>query len=250
MPSLAAEQLGSFAGVPITNTLLMSWVVMALLILIAFFVGRNLKMMPGRFQILLEETITFIQNFANEALENDTVARRYLPLFITIFLFIATANLIEFTPGIGSVEFITKAGEHIPLLRSVNSDLNVTLTLAIISVIVIEIAGIMALGVFKYAGKFITFRGTSIANRMLNFVVGIIELVSEIARLVSFSFRLFGNIFAGEILIAVASYFIPYVLPSGLMAFELFVGFVQAAVFSLLTLFFIKLAITDPHAEH
>jgi len=247
VPPLAAEPLGSLAGIPVTNTLVMSWVVMAVLILLAFFVGRNPRLMPGRVQILLEEIITFVHNFVQEVLENETVTRRYMPLLITLFLFIATANLLEFTPGIGSIWF---GEEHIPLLRSVNTDLNVTLSLAIISVIAIEIAGITALGVFKYAGKFITFRGHGTGDRIINFVVGLIELVSEIARLVSFSFRLFGNIFAGEVLLAVATYFVPYVLPSGFMAFELFVGFVQAAVFALLTLFFIKLAITDPHAVH
>ncbi len=249
VPPLAAELLGSFAGIPITNSLITSWIVMVILITVGYFIGRNAKLMPGRFQILLEETISFIKNFVEEVLENEVVTRRYLPLLITIFLFIATANLLEFTPGIGSVGFYM-GGEFIPLLRSVNTDLNVTLALAIISVIAIEVAGIATLGVFRYAGKFLNFRGHTLGERLLNFVVGIIELVSEVARLVSFSFRLFGNIFAGEILLAVATYFVPYVLPSGLMAFELFVGFVQAAVFSLLTLFFIKLAIADPHAAH
>src|SRR5262249_14822680 len=121
--------------------------------------------------------------------------------------------------------------------------------LAMISFILIEITGIITIGFFKYAGKFITFRGTSISNRLLNFVVGIIELISELSRLVSFSFRLFGNVFAGEVLIAVATFFLPYILPVPLMAFEMFIGFVQAAVFALLTLFFIKIAIAEPHAE-
>lgn len=241
--ALAAEKLGEVGGIPITNTLIMSWVVVVLLITIAFFVGRKPKLIPGRVQVLFEEMVIYIHTFMRETLENDTVARRYLPLLTTIFLFIATANLIEFTPGIGSIGFFHE-GEFSPLLRSMNTDLNVTLSLAIISVIVIEIAGIMAVGVWRYAGKFINFTSP------INFIVGIIELVSEISRLVSFSFRLFGNIFAGEVLLAVAVYFVPYVLPAPLMAFELFVGFVQAAVFSLLTLFFIKLAITDPHAAH
>ena len=241
---LSAEQIGTFLGIPITNTLIMSWVVVILLGSLAFFVGRNPKLVPGRLQILLEEVITYVQTFVSDTFENDTLARRYLPLLLTIFLFIATSNLIEFTPGIGSLGFFHPDGEFVPLLRSVNTDLNVTLTLAIISVIVIEVAGIVALGFFKYSGKFITFRGHGIANRLLNFVVGLIELISEVSRLVSFSFRLFGNIFAGEILLAVATFFVPYILPVPLMAFETFIGLVQAAVFALLTLFFIKLAVT------
>ncbi|MBI5470036.1 F0F1 ATP synthase subunit A [Candidatus Kaiserbacteria bacterium] len=239
---LAAEQLGTFLGIPITNTLITSWIVVALLITLAFLVGRNLRYVPGRIQLLLEEIIVFIKGFVQDTLENESVARKYLPLFITLFLFIATSNLLEFTPGIGSLGF-TRAGEFIPIFRSVNTDLNVTLALAIIVVIIIEVAGVIALGFFKYAGKFLNFTSP------INFVVGFIELISEISRLVSFSFRLFGNIFAGEILLAVATFFVPYILPVPLMGFEMFIGFVQAAVFSLLTLFFIKLAITDAHAE-
>src|SRR3989344_2475897 len=125
-----------------------------------------------------------------------------------------------------------------------NTLLTSWLALAIIAVFTIEIAGIVAGGFFRYAGKFLNF------SSPLNFVVGIIELVSELSRFVSFSFRLFGNIFAGEVLLAVAAFFVPYVLPVPLMSFELFIGVVQAAVFALLTLFFIKLAIAEPHGSH
>ena len=246
---LSAEQLGELWGIPITNTLVTSWAVIVVLVTVAWIVGRRPMLVPSRVQILLEEVITFIKDFVTDTLENETVARRYLPLFITLFLFIATSNLLEFTPGIGSLGF-DRAGEFVPLFRSVNTDLNVTLALAIMVVIIIEFAGIVALGFFRYAGKFITIRGNGIGERMINFVVGLIELISEISRLVSFSFRLFGNIFAGEVLLAVATFFVPYILPVPLMGFEMFIGFVQAAVFALLTLFFIKLAITDPHEAH
>ena len=240
---LAAEQLGTLWGIPITNTLLMSWVVVALLSILAIVVGRNPRLVPGKVQLVLEEIVEGVHGFMKTTLENDAIARRYLPLLLTIFLFIATANILEFIPGVGSILY-NNGIEQVPLLRSMNTDLNVTLTLAIIAVIVVEVAGIMALGFFRYAGKFINFRGHSIGERILNFVVGLIELISEVARLVSFSFRLFGNIFAGEILLAVASFFIPYVIPSGLMVFELFIGILQGGVFALLTLFFIKMAIT------
>jgi F-type H+-transporting ATPase subunit a len=131
----------------------------------------------------------------------------------------------------------------VPLLRPVNTDLNVTLALAIIAVIAIEIIGIMALGVRRYASKFFNF------SSPVNFIVGLIELVSELSRFISFSFRLFGNIFAGEVLIAVIVFFVPYILPVPLMVFETFIGIVQATVFAMLTLFFIKLARTPAHGE-
>jgi F-type H+-transporting ATPase subunit a len=245
---LAAEKLGQIGGYTITNTLLTSWIVMAILIVTAIAVGRRAKLVPSRIQILFEEVITFVRDFMTDVLEDKAVASRYLPLLLTIFFFIFTANVLEFTPGIGSITFWN--GEaHVPLLRSMNTDLNVTLALAIICFVMIEIAGFVALGLRSYAGKFFNFSGHSIGERFLNLTVGLIELISELGRLISFSFRLFGNIFAGEVLLAVATYFAPYIVPVPLMSFELFVGFIQAAVFALLTLFFIKLAITDAHAE-
>ena len=241
--ALAPEQVGTLFGLPITNTLLTSWAVIALLVVIAVVMGKSLKMVPSRFQTFLEALVEYVYDFISDTLEDRKWARRMFPLLMTLFLFIATSNLLEFTPGIGSIG-LWKGDEFLPLFRSVNSDLNVTLALAVIVVFTIEISGIIAVGLWKYAGKFINF------SSPLNFIVGIIELVSELSRFVSFSFRLFGNIFAGEVLLAVAGFFVPYLLPVPLMSFELFVGIVQAAVFALLTLFFVKLAIADPHASH
>lgn len=247
--ALAPEHIGSLFGIPVTNSLLMSWLVTAILIIAAFFIGRSLKMLPGRFQTFVETLYSFMHDFVSTTLESETWARRLFPLLLTIFLFIGLANMLEFTPGVGSI-VIHRGEETIPLLRSMNTDLNNTLALTIIAVFAIELAGVLALGFFRYAGKFINISGHSISERLINFAVGIIELVSELSRFVSFSFRLFGNIFAGEVLIAVISFFVPYILPSGLMAFEMFVGIVQAAVFALLTLFFVKLAIAEPHGSH
>ena len=237
---LAPEQLGSFLGLPITNTLLKSWVVVILLTVNAIAVGRSIKLVPGRLQTLLEWLFGSIYDYISETLESKELARRFFPLLLTIFLFIFTANMLEFTPGIGSIGLFHE-GEFAPLFRSANTDLNATLALAIISFLVIEITGIVTIGIFKYSQKFISFKS------VMGFAVGIIELFSEIARLISFSFRLFGNIFAGEVLILVVSYFVPYILPVPLMMFEVFVGFIQAAIFALLTLFFIKIAIAEPH---
>lgn len=242
--ALAPETLFTIGSFPVTNTLVTSAVVMVLLFSASFFIGRSLKMVPGRIQSLVELAFTFILDYATEILESESVARRYFPLFLTLFLFIFTSNLLEFTPGVGSLGFFH--GEMFaPLFRSVNTDLNTTLALSIISVITIEVAGILAVGFWRYGGKFINFSKPF----PLNFIVGLIELISELSRFVSFSFRLFGNIFAGEVLLAVVGLFVPYVVPVPLMAFEMFVGFIQAVVFTMLTLFFIKLAITDPHAH-
>lgn len=238
--ALAAEKLGTFLGIPITNTLVATYVTFAFLVILGLLLGRNTKLVPGRLQLLFELAFEYVYDFIAKILGSREYARTYFPLLMTLFLFIFIANMLHFIPGVGSITYHTPEGS-VPFLRAPNTDLNVTLALTIIVVTVIELAGVFAIGLWRYAGKFINF------SSPLNFAVGLIELVSEAGRLVSFSFRLFGNIFAGEVLIAVVVFFIPYIAPVPLMAFEVFVGFIQAAVFVMLTLFFIKMAITPPH---
>lgn len=235
---LKAEELFNIAGFPITNSLLMTWVTMAILIIFAFFFGRSLKVVPGKLQAGIEWAFQGVINYMAETLESMELARRFFPLIATIFLFIFVANELAFIPGVGALLY-----DHVPFLRAPAADLNFTLALAVIAFFTIEITGVVTLGLLKYGGKFINFKSP------VDFAVGLIELISNLGRLISFSFRLFGNIFAGEVMIAVAMFFLAYLLPVPLMAFEVFVGLIQAVVFSMLTLFFIKLAIAEPHGE-
>ncbi len=240
---LKAEQLGSVFGFPITNSLIMAWVIMTLLILGAYFFGKSLTLVPGKLQAGIEWAFEGAIAYMTEVLESEKLARRFFPLVATIFIFVAFINELEFFPGVGSIGF-SHASEFLPILRAPTTDLNFTLALALISFFVIEITGIAMLGFFKYAKKYVNVKSP------IGFVVGLIELVSNLGRLISFSFRLFGNIFAGEVMILVASYFLPYLLPAPLMGFEMFIGLVQALVFAMLTLFFIKLAIAEPEGAH
>ena len=243
--ALAAEKLGEFFGIPITNTLVTSWVVIGILVAVAFFVRGRLTIIPGRLQTLLEAAFAFVYDYVAETLESKDMARRFFPLLMTIFLFIFIGNMLHFIPGIGSIGFFHD-GIFEPLLRAPNTDLTTPLVLALISFFVIEITGILTIGFWKYGKKFVV----NPLRDPIGFAVGIIELIGELVRVVSLSFRLFGNILAGEIIIAVAVFFAPYLLPVPLMLFEIFIGFLQAAIFALLTLFFIKLAIMEPHEAH
>jgi F-type H+-transporting ATPase subunit a len=235
---LKAEEIWNVAGFPITNSLLMTWLTMAILLGFALLFRKQIAMVPGKLQAGVEWLFEGVLNYMAETLESEKLARRFFPLVMTIFLFVFVANELAFIPGVGSLLW-----GDIPLLRAPAADLNMTLALAVISFVTIEVTGIVALGFWKYAGKYVNFRSP------VDFVVGIIELLSNIGRLISFSFRLFGNIFAGEVMIAVAVFFAAYLLPVPLMAFEVFVGFIQAVVFAMLTLFFIKIAIMEPHGE-
>ncbi|MBY0110520.1 F0F1 ATP synthase subunit A [Patescibacteria group bacterium] len=235
---LKAEELFSVWGFPITNSLIMTWMVMALMIVFAILFRRQIAMVPGKLQAGIEMLFQGVLDYMAETLESEKLARKFFPLIMTIFLFVLVANELAFLPGVGSILF-----NDIPFLRPPSADLNMTLALAFISFLTIEITGATVLGFFKYAGKYVNFRSP------VDFAVGLIELVSNVGRLISFSFRLFGNVFAGEVMIIVAMFFVAYLAPIPLIAFEVFVGFIQAVVFAMLTLFFIKLAIMEPHGD-
>lgn len=221
----------------------MAWIVMALLIGFAYFFGKSLKEVPGKLQAGIEWAFEGAVGYMAEVLGSEKLALKFFPLVATIFIFVALINELEFFPGVGSLGLF-HADEFFPILRAPTSDLNFTLALAAISFFTIEITGIATLGFFKHMGRYMTLRSP------VDAAVGIIELMSNLGRLISFSFRLFGNVFAGEVMVLVASYFLPYVLPAPLMGFEMFIGIIQALVFAMLTLFFIKLAIMEPHEVH
>lgn len=241
--SLSAHTLGTLFGLPITNSLIMSWAVMALLIGAAFFVGRSLKMRPGKVQNFFEMLIEYMFGMMEQILGSRALAVRYFPLVATIFIAILAVNMLEFFPLVGSVG-VWHEGELVPLFHTPSADLNFTLALAIISFFVIELSGILTLGVLKYGSKFINIKGG-----VMMFAVGLLEIIGNLARLISFSFRLFGAIFAGEVLILVITHFLPYIASVPLMGFELFVGLLQAGIFAILTMAFIKIAVEEPHGS-
>jgi F-type H+-transporting ATPase subunit a len=240
---LSAPILGHFLGIPITSTLIMVWFVTAVLFVLVFIASRRLTLVPNKLQNIIELVIGGAHEYMADALESKALATRFFPLITSIFIFILALNWIGLFPGVDSVGIFKEVhGKNtlVPFLHPANTDLNVTIALALVAFFAIEISGIAFLGFFKYAGKFINF------SSPLAFLIGIIELFSELARLVSFSFRLFGNIFAGKTLLLIAMFFVPFILPVPILAFEMFVGLIQAFIFAVLTLFFIKLAVAEP----
>lgn len=177
----------------------------------------------------------------------------FFPLLSAFFLWILLQNWSGLLPGVGSIMLkvpanvvhgtILKEGAHeeiksIPLLRGNNADLNATLALAIISVAMIQVYGIQFLGFKTYISKFLNFKDP------IYFVLGILEIVSEISKVVSFAFRLFGNIFAGEVLLTIVAFLVPVLASFPFIILEVFVGFVQALVFSMLTSVFLSLSVS------
>jgi F-type H+-transporting ATPase subunit a len=214
---------------------------------------------------VVETVIEGAVNFMETITGDRKQAKKFFPIVFTIFIFVILSNWIEIVPGLGSIGiFAQEEGRTvlIPFIRSSSADLNLTLAIAIVSVISTQIFGIVGIGFWKYGKKFLPFGGlfkikygflpVPSFNGFINFFAGFLELIAELAKFVSFSFRLFGNIFAGEVLLTVVSFLVPYIVPLPFLFLEIFVGFVQALVFAMLTLVFLKMAVTahEEHEEH
>ena len=290
-----------FADFKITNTMVTTWLAILALLAMSFFATRRLRDVPTGMQNFVELIIEGFLNLA-ESVAGPGKARKFLPLVLTIFLFIVTANWMGILPGFGTigriepvedvvhhlqemdeevdlndvriqvfdgdgsfgivpfgsvddeitahefeergVEAGKQAGLLVPFLRSANTDVNMTLAIALVAMVMVHFWGFSTLGFLGHAGKFLNFK-----EGPIGFVVGILEAISEVARVISFTFRLFGNMFAGEVLLVAMAFLLPVVGIIPFLGLELFVGVIQAFIFSMLTLVFASMATLSHGAE-
>ncbi|MBI4117716.1 MAG: F0F1 ATP synthase subunit A [Parcubacteria group bacterium] len=240
--SLAAETLFTIGSFMITNTTVLSWLLVIALVVLAYLFSQNIRKIPGKLQGFLELMMEGALHVIESVTQDKLLARKFFPVVMTIFIFVILSNWIEVIPGLGTIGIREEDGALTPFLRSMSADLNFTIALAISAVMSIQIFGILAIGFFRYFSKFI-----NLTNGPVFFFVGILEILSEVSRVVSFSFRLFGNIFAGEVLLTVVLFLVPWFIPLPFLMLEIFVGFVQALVFSMLTLVFMTIASAESH---
>lgn len=232
--SIKPEVLFQIGILNITNTILTTWITILLLVIISFIIKINLKAVPSRLQNILEVVVEFLLNIIDSVTGSRELSKKWFPLLATLFLFIVASNWLALLPGFGSMG-LKHEGILVPLFRGVNTDLNTTIALAMIASVAVQISGFKHQGI-NYLKKFINLRSIS------GFFVGILELLSEITKVISFTFRLFGNIFAGEVLLIVMTFLIWF--PAPFMALEIFVGFIQGLIFCMLTLIFLKFTTT------
>ena len=230
--SLKAQQLFSIGSFNLTNGLFLSVFASLVLIIFAVIFRGKIKLIPGKVQAVVEMGIEGLLGLMESVLGTRDAAEKYLPLVATIFIFILVSNWFGILPGVGSLIF-KNGNTEVPVFRSPAADLNFTLALAVIAVFMTNFFGIAILGFFSHVKKFINF------SSPINFFVGILELLSEVSRIISFSFRLFGNVFAGEVLLIIIFFLLPYVAPVPFMFMEIFVGAIQAFIFAMLTLVFL-----------
>lgn len=254
--TLFAEKIFHLGPLAVTNSMVTSWIVTALLITFAYAVTKNISLVPKGIQNFGESILEAVYNLIESIA--GTRAPKFFPLLATFFLFVLVNNWMGLLPGVGSIGFTEMHEGHsvfVPIFRAATSDLNTTLAIALISVIATQYFGIRNLGLFGYITHYFhsPLKG-SIAVVALGLVIGIfigfLEVVSEFVKIISLSFRLFGNIYAGEAVLTTVSGLLKYIAPIPFLLLEVIVGFVQAVVFMMLTLVFLAI-ITEKHsAEH
>lgn len=241
--SIKAEPIFNFFGLHVTNSLFTSIIVTILFLIIAINYNKQITASKkSGFFYFIHFIIKSVYDLFQSVL-GDKI-RVFFPLMLSFFLFIILQNWFGLLPGVGSIMIAIKEHEeilHVPVFRGGNADLNTTLALALISVVMIQYYGIKFLGIKDYLKKFINF------SNPINFFVGFLEIVSEISKVLSFAFRLFGNIFAGEVLLTIVAFLVPVLASFPFILLEVFVGFVQALVFSMLTTVFLSGAIAKHH---
>lgn len=255
IPGLAPDVLFKIGSIPITNTMINVWLALLIFLVIGILIRKRISLRPGKLQNGFEYVLELLLPYFDQVTEDRKKTMRFLPVVGTIFFFILLSNWLGLMPGTGSVTL-----DHATVLRPANTDLNLTIAMALFSVLISHIFAFFSVGVFTHLGKFVqianvfkSFKDGPIAifRAMIEFGVGLLEIVSEVAKIVSLSLRLFGNVFAGEVLLSVMTALVSAVIPGPFMLLELLVGLIQAAVFAMLTLVYLTVASHEPHtAEH
>ncbi len=261
---LPAEPVAHIGHFSVTNTLVASWFTIIVLVVLSFILTRKMQLIPGKRQAMAEAIVEGLLNFV-ESVAGKKQARMLFPGVATIFLYVISNAYLALFPFFGSIGIIEHDGKFAPLFRAANTDVNVPLSIAIMSFIFVETWGMRALGVLHYVSEFVNVRQmgqgfkellagqakTAVMNIVFGFInlfVGVLEIFSHLTRMLSFTFRLFGNMTAGEILILVSSFLIPLVFTIPFYGLELLIGLIQALIFSGLTLVFGTIAVS-PHEE-
>jgi len=269
--SLAPDVIFTIPGInlPVTNTLLCTWISILILVAIFYAATRRRDLVPRGIQNVVEYIVEFLRGQA-ENIAGKKYGKQFFPLAATLFVFILVSNLLDIFPGVETIgtyqpEITTKSqpvfgfllfgdisNQIVPWIRPATSDLNLTLSMALIVVVLCQVYGFITLGAGTHLNKYFNFKslfGKHNFEGFIDFFVGILDIISELSRIASLSLRLFGNVFAGSVVLAVFAYVIPFAANVIFIPFELLVAGIQAFVFTLLTLVYLQLAVTGHGAE-
>ena len=257
--TLYAEPITHIGPLPITNALLTSWLAVFIIIIISIALRSKLREIPKGLQNFFEIILEGALSLCDQVTGSRNLTIKVFPLAISVFFFILINNWLGIFPlgGFGLVE--TGGGESvfIPFIRSGTADINTTLALSVMAVIGANLFGIISIGLWKTFNKYVNLKAlggivtkirrepTVLVVAPVTFFVGVLELIGELAKVASLSFRLFGNVFAGEVLLVSMSVLLAYGLPIPFLFLEIFVGLIQAFIFSILVLVYFTIASQD-----
>lgn len=253
IPTLVPDVLGRIGGINVTNTMINAILGTIIFLVVGILIKKSIDLRPSKIQNFFEYILELLMDYFDQVTGDRKKTLRFLPVVGSVFFFILLSNWLGQLPGTGSITW-----NHKMILRPANTDLNLTLAMALVSVFSSHVFGFLTVGFFTYINKFIQL-GTlvkslkhgpvAIFTAIVEMAVGLIELISEAAKVLSLSLRLFGNIFAGEVLISVISAIVGLIVPTPFMLLEILVGLIQAAVFAMLTLVYLTVATMESHGE-
>lgn len=256
--TLAAEPIIHVGHLAITNSMFSSWIVVLFLIILSLVIRKKLNKIPRGIQNAFEMILEGALNLADSVTGSRAKSMKLFPISFAFFMFILFNNWLGLLPGVGTIGFM-EGHTFIPFLRGGTADLNTTLAFALVGIIFTHFIGIVTIGAWKHLNKFVGIKllleipkkvikePTIIIVNPIKFFVGIVEMIGEIAKIASLSFRLFGNVFAGEVLLVSMAAIFAFVVPIPFMFLEIIVGIIQALIFSMLILVFGTIAMADEH---
>ena len=252
-PAISPDIIFTIGGFPVTNSILMGWLITVIIISFSIFISKNAKILPKYWQIIFEALYESMQGLINKITGDENITKKIFYLIAGLFIFIGFSNLLGlFIPFLGSFTY-----NEVSIFRTPTTDFNVTLSLAFAMVLLIQVSSIRRWGILIHLSNYFKFHeiingfkkgiGAGILG-IIYFMVGLLDIISEFAKVVSLSMRLFGNMFAGEMLAVILLGFLAYGMPSVWMAMNIFTGFIQAMVFGSLAAAYYSSAVKGAEA--
>lgn len=262
--TLYAEPIFHIGNFTITNALFTSWIVVLIILIISIAVRLKLKKIPKGIQNLFEIVIDGALNLCDQVTQDRKITNKAFPIVFSVFFVVLLNNWLGILPvgGFGIIEMTEHGKAFIPIIRSGTADINGTLPLAILSVLGANLFGVFTIGLWKTLNKYVNLNAIGgiftkvrkdplvLLTAPIMVFVSALELIGEMAKIASLSFRLFGNVFAGEVLLASMGALLAYILPTPFLLLEVFVGVIQAFIFAILTLVYYTIASQDHDDEH
>jgi|AntAceMinimDraft_18_1070375.scaffolds.fasta_scaffold01561_11 F-type H+-transporting ATPase subunit a len=250
IPELYSNVVFHIGRLPVTNSMTSTWLAIVLVFVFVFFLRKHLHIFSkSKIQTCFEVIIESVVGLLDQVTNNRERSEKLFSIIASIFLFFLLSNIITLIPGLTSINI-----NGVALFRTATTDFNTTLSLAVFVVFLSQLASIRSYGFFAHIGEYVQFKKVFLGFKesigqgflaIINFIMGLLDIIGEFAKIISLSLRLFGNMFAGEVLMVVIMSFLSFIAPSLLIAQTLLIGGLQAMVFSVLSAVYLNLALGE-----